>query len=286
MSDIEQNKQVKQFQPIEYMAYWEGGVNSTTLAKCINISPLTARKHIILYLDNYPQNLIYNANSPDKLYVPNDSFKLHTVSNRWEDYLAFTSSINSLNAIPIYNIFDSSCTATIQNVDNEIFRGIYKAINRKEKITIKYLTDQRPEGIVQIIQPHALASSGLLWYCRAFCNQSNSFKDFFLGRIKTIILTESSTMRPQVDHDWDDYISLKITANKNLPLSIQKLVLFDYGQTKQFEVRVRKSMVAYFVEHQKICVDENGTERKEKPLMLLNANEIQSLIGLNQMNLG
>jgi len=278
MRSVEENKQLKQFQAIEYLVYWEGGVNSTILAKCIGTSNLTARKHITAYIANYPDNLKYNPNSSSKLYIPGYKFKLKTVTNSWSDYLAFITSINILNSSPIYNIFDNSCLASLQNVDCKVFREIYKAIKQKEQITIKHCSTSRPEGLVRIIHPHALVSNGLLWYCRAFCNKDKRFNDFSIGRITKIILSESSTKISQVDHDWETYISLTITANKNLSSPMQKLVLLDYGQTKPFTVNIRRAMARYFLEFHRICTDTESESSNDKHLMLLNTNDVSELL--------
>lgn len=277
MSSTEENKQIKQFQAIEYLVYWEGGVNSTILAKCIGTSNLTARKHIAAYIENYPDNLKYNANSASKLYIPGDKFHLKTVTNAWNDYLSFITSINILNSSPIYNIFDNSCLASIQNVNCKVFRDIYKAIKQREQITIKYCSSSRPEGLVQIIHPHALVSNGLLWYCRAFCNKEERFKDFSIGRITKIIISEPSTIISQVDHDWENYISLTITANKNLSPAMQKLVLLDYGHTKPFTVYIRRAMARYFLEFQRICTDAESESSNDKHLMLINTKDVSDL---------
>jgi hypothetical protein len=278
MSRLDKNKENKQFQAIEYVTYWEGGVNSSVLARCIGTSNLTARKHIAKYLEQFPGNLQYNPNSSEKLYVPDDNFKLYTVTNKWKDYLEFTASINTINAKPIYDIFDSTCSAPIQNINNEVFRDVYKAIKRKEQITIQYRSDSRPDGIVKIIQPHALASNGPLWYCRAFCNQEKDFKDFYFGRIKVIILSEPLKTKPPIDHEWETYISLHITANHKLSLSMQNIVLSDYGYLESFRVRVRRAMVEHFLDRQRVSKDIERDDPNEKKLMLLNSAEINQLM--------
>jgi hypothetical protein len=272
------SKQLKRFQPIEYLAYWEGGVNSRLLAECIDASNLTARKHITEYLEQYPNNLKYNPYTSDKLYVPITDFKLHTISDKWTDYIAFTSSVSQLNTNDLYDCFDRTCIKPLQIVDSKVFRDIYRAVKRKEHVSINYRSKSRPEGMVRSIHPHVFASNGLRWHCRAFCTLDNQFKDFNIGRITEVITSEPSEVDHSLDEQWHNYIELTIQANQKLPEALQRFALIDHGYENAFNISVRKAMVPYFLDYHRISTSIDIDNPNEKPLMVVLTGQIKTLL--------
>lgn len=278
MTDTETKRRHIRFQAIEYLVYWEGGVNSNILSKHLDVSLLTARKQIQEYQNEYPDNLEYQQRSFEKLYIASEKFERHRISDEWRDYLSFIHSTAQMNASIDKSLIDESAIKPIQQVDPKIFNGVYKAIRNKQAITVSYRSKTRPEGKVRVIHPHAIASNGNRWHCRAFCGQSKSFKDFNINRIQRILLTEPSSIKPAEDINWHELISVTIKPNPSLPDKLQEFVLLDYGHDKPFRVSVKRALLPYYLQFHRISTDPHHDDPNEKPLAVCLNDEVISLL--------
>lgn len=260
---------------IENLAYWEGGLNATILGEFLGIAPINARKYINDYQKMYDGSLVYNSSHPEKLYEPRPNFVCQVISGNWLDYIQFLSAYKAsgLNS----SVLDLG-PYPLQTVDPSIFRHINFAIRTRKALTVMYHSKSRPEGRIRIIHPHALASSGLRWHCRAFDSDTNEFRDFNLSRIGGIIRNEASPIDPATDSMWMSYITLQLGSNTRLSPSFQEVVKRDHGFTTHLSVSVREAMVPYFIQFNNICTNVDTDNPDEKPLMLINLQEVQNCL--------
>lgn len=260
---------------IENLAYWEGGLNATILGEFLGIAPTNARRYINEYQKMYNGNLVYNGSHPEKLYEPHPNFVCKIISGNWHDYIQFLSAYKAsgLNSSAL-----DLGPYPLQIVDPNVFRHINFAIRTRKALTVMYHSRSRPEGRIRIIHPHALASSGLRWHCRAFDSETNEFRDFNLSRIGGIIRNEASPIDPTTDSKWMSYITLQLGPNTRLSPSFQEVIKRDHGFTKHLSVSVREAMVPYFIQFHNICTDVGTDNSNEKPLMLINLQEVQNCL--------
>ncbi len=220
-------------------------------------------------------NLVYNGSHTEKLYEPHSGFVCKIISGNWPDYIQFLSTYK--NSGLSTSALDLGPYA-LQTVDPSLFRHINFAIRNRKALTVMYHSKSRPEGRIRIIHPHALASSGLRWHCRAYDSETSEFRDFNLSRIGEIIRSENSLEDPGMDSKWVNYITLRIGANPLLSLSFQDVVKRDHGFETHLQVRMREAMVPYFIQFHNISTSVHTDNPDEKPLVLVNLPEIQHLL--------
>ena len=263
------NKKVYQsFSIIENLAYWEGGLNASILGAFLGIAPSNARKYIKEYQTQYPKNLIYNSSNPEKLFEAQPEFECKVITGKWADYVQFISANKT------YQSFIDLGPHALQHVQPSIFRQINFAIRKHNALTIIYHSRSRPDGRIRVIHPHAIASSGLRWHCRAYDPEDNEYKDFNLGRIGKVIRQEPSEPNHSNDLKWFKFESLVVGPNNKLDDAFQAIVMRDYGREKNFTIKIRQSMVPYFLQFHNVSIDVENDNPHEKPLMLVNANEL------------
>lgn len=265
-------KALTSFVIIENLAYWEGGLNATILGEYLGIAPANARKYINDYQRRYEGNLVYNGAHPEKLYEPQTNFVCHVISGNWPDYIQFLSTYkaSALNSSAL-----DLGPYPLQTVEPSVFRHINFAIRTRKALTVMYHSKSRPDGRIRIIHPHALASSGLRWHCRAFDSDTSEFRDFNLSRIGRIIRNETSSVDPAMDSKWVSYVTLQLGPNTQLSPLFQEVVKRDYGFTTDLCVRVREAMVPYFMQFHNISTSVDADNPDEKPLMLINLNDVR-----------
>lgn len=265
-------KKLTSFVIIENLAYWEGGLNSTILGEYLGIAPINARKYINDYQKRYEGNLVYNGAHPERLYEPQANFVCYLISGNWHDYIQFLSTYkaSALNSLAL-----DLGPYPLQMVDPSVFRNINFAIRTQKALTVMYHSKSRPDGRIRIIHPHALASSGLRWHCRAFDSETNEFRDFNLSRIGKIIRNDASSVDPGTDSKWRNVVTLQLGPNARLSPLFQDVVKRDYGFSTTLNIQVREAMVPYFVQFHNISTSIDSDNPDEKPLMLINLNEVQ-----------
>lgn len=268
-------KLLNSFIIIENLAYWEGGLNATILGGLLGIAPINARKYITQYQQMYGLNLVYNSSHPEKLYEPSPEFVCQVISGNWHDYIHFISTYKSSE---LHSSSIDLGPYPLQRVNPDVFRQINFAIRNRKALTIVYHSKSRPDGRLRVIHPHALASSGLRWHCRAFDSDTMEFRDFNLSRIGKIICNETSSIDPANDAKWSNYLTLQLGANTRLSESFQEIVKKEYGFTTYLSLKVREAMIPYFIQFHNICTDVDKDNPNEKTLMLINIEDIQNFL--------
>ncbi|HAS22451.1 MAG TPA: hypothetical protein DCR51_04750, partial [Idiomarina loihiensis] len=62
-------KMYERYKAIEYLAFWEGGVNASRLSRLFGVQANVISKAITNYRKHYPDALVYMPSDPEKLFV-------------------------------------------------------------------------------------------------------------------------------------------------------------------------------------------------------------------------
>src|SRR5690625_5587511 len=63
-------------------------------------------------------------------------------------------------------------------------RGLVTAIRTQQRLEVDYVSLSNPNRQGRIIVPHTFVSTGLRWHLRAWCEKSQSYRDFVLSRFR------------------------------------------------------------------------------------------------------
>jgi len=271
------SKQVlTRFKVIEHMVYWEGGVNATRLSNYFGVGVNVITSVLAKYRQIHPDNIHFDGKDPEKICVPTKMFEAHYISTSWDDYVS-TVLVNNANYINKTYGADSflSTLPSLQKPKPEVTRVLLKAIRTGRKITLKYKSRSTPEGSKREIAPHALASDGLRWHCRAYCHKRQRFSDFNLGRMEAVELLNKSEINHKEDTAWSTFVNVEIGPHPDLNQAEQQLVLNDFNYDKPFAMPIRGALVDYTLQFYRIAKSVEESNKRATPLVVLNLEDLK-----------
>jgi len=266
------SKQIQaRFKVIEYMVYWEGGVNATRLSNYFGIGVNVITSVLAKYRQMHPENISFDSKDPEKICVPQNAFEPHYISTSWDDYINTILTNNSAYVVKTYGT-DSFLNSlpSLQKPKPNITRVILKAIRTGRKIKLKYKSRSTPSGSIRTIAPHALACDGLRWHCRAYCYKRERFSDFNLGRMESVELMEKSDIHKKEDTYWFTFVNVLIGPHPDLNEDEQQLVLNDFNYDEPFEMLIRGALVDYTLQFYRIAKSATHGDKRATPLVVLN----------------
>jgi hypothetical protein len=266
----------KRLQFLEFKLYWEGRVNRGDLTAEFGISIPQASVDFTKYQEMAPQNISYNASA--KYYEPTE-----TLSPKFIE-LSADAYFSTILCSPTENIATrgSDYVATVPNpsriIDLNVLRTLVQSIKYKHVVSVDYRSFNNPQpGNTRLISPHAFGTDGSRWHVRAYCHESNLFKDFVLGRIASTSTTSDSDVDVNNDRKWFDYIDVIIGPNPKLIDAQKNIVAMDYGMTDfKLKFKCRTALLYYLLK--KLGIDRDSNERagEEQQIVAINLDEIHA----------
>jgi hypothetical protein len=238
---------------IETCAWWKGLVNRQDLTAVFGVSMAQASSDMQRYLDINPDSLGYNLRL--KRYEATSEMKCMVSTPRIEDAVARFMDGDFCASWP-----GRSCEETLdgnvsvlqqpgRQAPSIVERRAFMAIMNNQRIRIRYTSTRTGKPEWRWIRPHALGHNGLRWHLRSWCEKNDGFQDFTLGRISEIEWSRETAQLPQPDLEWQQFVTVKVRANRNLDRLQRQVVEMDYGMTNGvLELRVRKAMENYLRE--------------------------------------
>ena len=267
----------QRLQFIEIMAYYNGSISRSMLAKAYGISDPAATKDLKLYNDLAPGNLEYNPSLFS--FVPSVNFdevfadlSPHTVLNMFAQNLL--SVDNPSGSEPIYGISVEDIPFPVRLPPKSVLAPLIQAMKNTKQLQVKYHSlsldnGQQPD---RIIEPHALVNNGLRWHVRAYDHDHYDFRDFVLSRFTATEKLDSDAESSQnYDDEWTEFTTLELQPHPNLS-SKQRLALsYDYDmQNDVIEINVRRALVGYLLQQMKVDTTADFS---------LNPNAYQLIVG-------
>jgi predicted DNA-binding transcriptional regulator YafY len=121
-----------------------------------------------------------------------------------------------------------------------------QTIHSKAAIEIKYQSISTDLAGWRWVEPHALASDGMRWHVRAYCQHREEFRDFVLGRILEIRGSRAAVKLPSDDVGWREHVRVVIAANPKLAAGQRAIIERDYAMEHgKAEIVVRRSLLFY-----------------------------------------
>ena len=266
----------KRLQFLEFKLYWEGKVNRGDLTAEFGISIPQASVDFTKYQEMAPQNIFYNSSA--KHYEPTETFSPIFIE------LSADAYFSTILCSPTESIATcgSDYVAAVPNpsrvISLDVLRILVQAIKNKQVVSVDYRSFNNPQaGNTRLISPHAFGTDGSRWHVRAFCHESNSFKDFVLGRIASAVMGPESDIDVNSDLKWFNYAEVVIGPNPKLNEAQKSIVAMDYGMT-DFELKFKCRIALLYYLTKKLGIDRNGSDRagEEQHIVAINFDEIQA----------
>jgi predicted DNA-binding transcriptional regulator YafY len=184
---------------------------------------------------------------------------------------------------PLYGIPAESLPLPSRLPTREVLAQILRAIKQGRKLRVSYhsLSDRESEQ-ERVLEPHALANTGLRWHLRAYNEETYDFRDFVLSRFTAAkMLPEAAESSAQYDDDWSELVTLQLSPHPHLDVQKRARLLIDYHhEDGRIEVQVRRALIAYVL--QRLAVDttaDHSMNPNAHQLIVLNRDEIEPFAG-------
>ena len=133
--------------------------------------------------------------------VPLDEYVLHTMASEGGNPGLVDARVNLTEVRP------------------EIFATLRKAVLAKTGVEITYASMSNPEYAKRIIFPRAIVHVGRRWHVRAWCVKRQDFRDFTMGRIRSVEpVLELFPLSIEKDEGWEKLVQLELQAHRKFRL--------------------------------------------------------------------
>lgn len=236
---------------IEFRLFWEGGVNRSDLIDTFGVSVPQASKDLTHYQERAPHNAVYDKSA--RRYVAGPQFRPVFLDPDPDAYLMRLRSMaegfadagsNWLSSPP-----DMDIALTLRRkVDTEVLRSVLMALRDERSLNLRYqsMNRNRPDPAWRRMTPHAFGFDGLRWHVRAWCHETQRFKDFLLSRILDCGEFGEPGAGAMHDRLWQETFDITIVPHPDLSSGQQAVVAKDYNMVDGSAVlTVRYAMLFY-----------------------------------------
>lgn len=246
---------------------WEGEIGNARVRKLFGLQPVQASRLLAEFRNRLSGRLIEDGrarvlrtNSPSQpcSEMPLDEYVRQTVSFEEPDVCVVDARVDLTDVRPV------------------IFATIRRAALTKTGVVISYASMTNPAPSERLIFPHSLVHVGRRWHVRAWCARRSEFRDFTLGRIKSVASIVEITPHPIADDKaWNQTIQLRLVAHRGLSADQQLVVRNEYFQgTVARRVSVRACLAQYIVQDLRAAIDPEREVPPEYQMEISNTAEV------------
>jgi hypothetical protein len=233
---------------IEKVAYWRGRVGRADLMDTYDLSAAQASSDFGRYLGLNPDSLRYDLRRRRYFWVPGAKPVLHEpdFARAAEELLEGESGLAPGEGRILRLGYP------LRPVDREIERLVLRAILLGAKLKMVYGT--LGEGGVEPREaaPTGLGHDGFRWHFRAWCYRNGEYRDFVLGRVKSVEKEEENDgAELPPDKAWTKRIVVRSKLNPALPEEKQAALQEDFALNRNgvLEWPVREALAHYARQH-------------------------------------
>jgi hypothetical protein len=266
---------------LEDRLFWDGEVNRNDLVDRFGVSMSQASADIARYLALRPAGLIYDKSA--KRYTAGDDFRPVLAAPDANRLLA-ELRVAEQGLVPVAGTtlgrLPPIATTPVPEraVDPFVLGAVLRAIRSAHALSVHYQSMSRPQPIRRTIEPHALAYDGFRWHARAFDRESNSFRDFVIGRMASPKLEGPARSKSSADAEWSSWVTLQIAPHPGLTPAQARAIALDYGiRGRSAAIRVRRSLLFYALKRLGLDVSPGTRPPHEQHIVLENRAEIDAL---------
>ena len=258
------------------LAIWEGQLTNRRLRELFDMSSVRASEWIREFRDMHPGWL--NIETKSKSFIATEV--------AYRDSSALGASLTQyLSLVGLPNT--PSATATPQAIwsafpdlsppDPRIFAAILIAIRDKTEAVITYRSMREPQPHQRTISPHNLVRAGRRWHVRAYCSETDDFRDYSLRRIQQVARHNLPAVKYETDDiAWKTTVEVRLIAHPGLSAEQQGLIRYEYfNQTDARVDTCRGALVAYFIQDIRAALNPTKQQPPDYQLAVENVSELR-----------
>ncbi|MCP4324939.1 MAG: WYL domain-containing protein [Psychromonas sp.] len=215
----------KIFRHIDALLKWEGQYTAADLTEITNIGRTTIQKYITEYKALYPLHCEYCKSAKTNQVL--EKFEPQYWTGSITEYQRLVQGKRSCNLTELENI----CHLT-HSKNDQVLRVLNYACRKKLSLEVDYgsLSDaSNKDG--RIIAPHSIVMDGLRAHVRAYCYKNSEFRDFIIGRFRTLPEVEDKIIedaKAKHDHKWNTKVEVVICVDPSLSEAQQQNIGMEY----------------------------------------------------------
>ncbi|MBE0469944.1 MAG: WYL domain-containing protein [Methyloprofundus sp.] len=264
---------IQRMEEIERCLFWQGSLGRTELALRLRMSNPQTTAILKQYQEFNPGKI--GLNNSSKRYEVDDAIQ----------NLFYTPSLTDLEShTDTFEINSYSMTSPSRRTPMAVVRDIARTIYQNQSIEIFYHSHKEPNGKRRRITPHTFVTTTQRTHVRAWCHESQGFRDFIIGRISETGLPGEPGKTILSDEAWHTLLILKLKANPKLDSAQKKLIEMDFEmQSGLREVKVKQALLWYYFELYNLWPEHQFEDPKHQPVILGDV-EVMKFLTLNSTN--
>ncbi len=264
----------ERFRFVELLLYWEGGINTSQLTNQFNIGRQQASKDIGDYQRLTGNKLEYSA--VKKLYSPIGAMELAFTQGVADEYLWFASGI-SHSPHDQARIVGFIVNPPLRKISKDLVQVLVAAQRYQKCLEVDYRSLTNPSADGRLIWPQRFVYTCGRWHVRAWCERSQSYRDFVMARFfGTPSIEDSTAMNLPADVAWNTEVLLVVKPDPRLTFDQAQILQREYGMKNgELHVYTKAALARYTLDDLRVnykVLDGNPTAQQ---LVLANYPEIR-----------
>lgn len=264
------------------LAIWEGRLTNKRLRELFGISSVRASEWIREFREVHPGWLEQDTKS--KSFITTTApYKLPSNVVAQQELSSSLSQYLNLVGLPPAPGADSgdralwSAFPDLSPPPPQIFAVLTDAIRNGRGVSISYRSMREPIPHTRTLSPHSLVRAGRRWYARAYCSESEGFRDYALRRIVAVTpLNSPAEQGQEEDEAWMTQVPVRLIAHPLLSIEQQELIRFEYFNKTAARVDTcRGALVAYFIQDVRAALDPEAQRPPDYQLAVENINVVR-----------
>ncbi len=253
------NDTLRRFAFIEARLLWAGGVTARELADTFGIARQNAQQSIKTYDELHPGQLQHDRRR--RRQVPTESFRPEYVRagvNCFLDYQRAASYTAHFYDEPGWSDlpFTDADALARPVYDQNAVRTALTALRRRSVVVIGYWA--KSGARTRRISPHHLVHADERYHLRAYCHETQKFRDFNLARIVTAEPSEAEWVPDTTDRDWHRRTALVFQINPELPPDARAALRQDHFTQDEEHLTIPgvREAIAFYVRRRFLRFDQ------------------------------
>lgn len=249
---------LRRFAFIEARLAWAGGLTAGELADAFGIARQNAQQSISAYGEQHPGQMRYDPAL--RRQVPEEGFEANYIRDdvgRFLDYQRAASCIAHFYDEPSWADlpFTDADALARPLYDREAARTALTALRRRSAVVISYWA--MSSARTRRISPHHLVHADERYHLRAYCHETQEYRDFNLARIVTADLSAADWVSEADDQDWHTRIDLEFEINPELPEHAKGALREDHIKPGDATMKIlgARKAIAFYIKQQFARVD-------------------------------
>lgn len=235
---------------------WEGRVSRSRLITEFGLSPIRASEWLRDFRESFPDWIVWDS-----------KLKADLATSRAYSDVELAAKVESPSVIQaMLSPYAPSAPGRPLSISWDFvpasprtFSRLNIAITDRLRVRFLYCSMNKPELHERIIEPHSLVRAGRRWHVRGFCLQRQAFRDFVLGRMSEIQLSEDPCETNSASDDaWSTIVRIRLIAHPMLSSAQQQVVRNEYFSGASARVESCKAaLINYMLQELMAATDVN-----------------------------